>query len=243
VKLFGDKILKEGFYFFKYQTLELATWVNYNTRIRSLVKIGRGSRVIRGEARGLIMEVLTKIKTAMNLPDTERGIICVYGSSAGGRNAIELAVELNRENLPLVYVGVEDAAFFPNETRTVPDVTLIDNKPKNVPSFEAPVVPSVRAATKLNFFQTFGNHSKERTIGGNFRDPIWTSGMDAQEIHGDIDGFTRQIINVDPTGGATNFFNRFDDPAHVAAVGLATPQNESNIAALLVKQTPFPSPL
>jgi len=218
---------------------------NYNTRTRTLVKIGRGSRHIRTDqpARNLIVEVMGKIRTQMNLPGIERGIICVYGSSAGGRNAIELATVLERENFPLVYVGVEDAAFFPDETNTVPDLPFIAGKVRNIPIFDKAGLPKLeKTRTKINFFQTFGNHAKQRKIGGPFRDLIWTSGMDGQEIHGDIDGFTRQIINVDPTGGASNVFNRFDSPAHNAAVGLATPQNESNIAGLLVKQTPFPPP-
>lgn len=214
--------------------LDRANLTNYNTRLRSLVKIGRGSTVIRNEARGLITEVLGKIRIAMNLPGIERGIICVYGSSAGGRNAIELAAELNRERFPLVYVGVEDAAFFPNETQTVPDLPLLGGRPRNIPAFNN--VPSITATTRLNFFQTFGNHAKPRTIGGSFRDPIWTSSMKFNEIHGDIAGFTRQ--NLDSQ--IKDFQQKDDDLAHAAVIGLATQTDQNNIAALLVKQTPIP---
>lgn len=208
--------------------------LNYNRRLRSLIPIGRGSRSIQGEASGMIAEVMSKIKEAMNLPGIERGIICVYGSSAGGRNAIELAGQLNAQNLPLAYVGVEDAAFFPIETSTVPNTTI--GKPTNIPVFDKAGLPFIRAERKFNFFQTFGNHVDPLTFSGR----LWTSKMAGKEVHGDIPGIDRRDLSSQV--GATQQAD--DDLAHSALVGVAIPEDRKNIAEMLVRastrQTPLP---
>jgi hypothetical protein len=208
---------------------------NYNRRVRTLATIGRGSVSIREDARGLITEVMGKIREKLSLPGFGRGVICIYGSSAGGRNALELAQQLNAEGHPIAYLGVLDAPFFPDETSTTPDRDAV---PTNVPLFDKVGMGSIRADVKLNSFQTRGNRARRR-LRPPF-DLIWTSlfkvnGKVNEEIHGDIPGFKsdeRRIFGLPD-----------DNAAHDEAIDAALPDHQRNIASVLTKQTPLPPPL
>src|SRR5579864_4901991 len=87
---------------------------------RQVVRIGSTTNTIREASAGLIEDTMNKMRAALR--DQILGRIFIYGSSSGGRNAIDLAVMLSNNNKLTNYLGVLDAAFFPNETTTKPPV-------------------------------------------------------------------------------------------------------------------------
>ncbi len=152
----------------------------YNRRIRALKPIGRRTSLIRAAARPLVLEVILQIEAARNLAGFDPGIICIYGGSSGGRVALDLASALSVREIPIAYIGIEDAAFFPDETKTVPRG---QGDPANFPVFVQ--TPTIRDGRKISFFQRFGNHSIDTFLG----EREWTSSMDGAEIHGNVAGF------------------------------------------------------
>ena len=157
----------------------------YTQRLRALVRIGRGARLIRSEAEGQVNEVvglITAIKNAQN-EATKLGVVCLYGSSAGGRNIIEVARRLTSAGIHLNYVGIADAAFFDSDT-TPPSASDAVGRPRT-PLFSG---AGVTADATKNFFQTWGN---KVTMSRQLRRLIWTStGKEEHgEIHGEVSGF------------------------------------------------------
>src|SRR5690242_18264987 len=86
---------------------------------RSLLLMGQSTRTIREASAGLIADYLAGIKNAVR--ELEPGRIFIYGSSSGGRNALDLAVAVTKANIPITLVAALDAAFFPNEAVNRPD--------------------------------------------------------------------------------------------------------------------------
>jgi hypothetical protein len=198
---------------------------NYNRRLRSLKDIGRRTTETGAAAIPLILEVVAQITAARSLPGIDNGIIGIHGSSSGGRVALDLASALSMRGVPIDYVGVEDAAFFPNETRTVPS-GFRDPHP-NFPDFVQ--TPPINAAKKISFFQRWGNHRFAT-------DREWTSSMAFGEIHGNVIGFEpadrTNIVDADK--------RRDDDNAHSNMIGKTSTENQRNIQNLLVAQSPIP---
>jgi hypothetical protein len=141
---------------------------------RVLHRFGQNTRKIREESAGMIASDVQKITNLVNGKDA--GKICISGSSSGGRNALDLALAVTRRGLPLAYVGILDAAFFPNETRDVPTITT-----KPVPHFR--MYASIQSDRHDNFFQTVGNHKKITRQGAGL---LFTSEMGGEEIHGSV---------------------------------------------------------
>ncbi|WP_091829424.1 hypothetical protein [Bosea lupini] len=140
------------------------------------------------------------------LEGREVGKICIAGSSSGGRNAVDLAARLHFAGLPVAYLAMADAAFFPIEAKNSPVET---NGRLNTPLF-GPFANS--AAARQNFFQTVGNRS-ELAIFGMRR--IFSSNMANKEIHGSVSGFTdRPLTSRIQAQNPKN-----DDDAHSRAVG------------------------
>lgn len=157
----------------------------YIQPMRALVKIGRGTRLIRGEGEGQIATVVARIKAVKDAQteDSKLDVVCLYGSSAGGRNIIEVARRLTAAQIHINYVGVADAAFFDDDT----------SPPTAADRFGHPRTPTfngagVTADSKQNFFQTWGNKVTYAPSRGRL---IWTStGKDEKgEIHGEVSGF------------------------------------------------------
>ncbi len=145
---------------------------------RRLVPID--SRTNVGDA-SLINVVIKKIDDELKDPSVQRGIICINGNSAGGRNALELAAALKGKH-PIKFVGIADAALFGNlfgmnRPRTILPFVAINN-----PVWQTP--PLMDAEIKHNFFQGVDNK-----VGGSPFAPVWTSNSPIGEIHGELLGF------------------------------------------------------
>ena len=170
---------------------------------RKLLRLAANTNTIGTPSGPMIARHASKIETKLSKLNMEIGKICIAGTSSGGRNALSLAAELHRRNLPVAYVAPIDAAFFPQDAKNAPNSRL--GEPTNIPVF-GPVLLS--AGKRENFFQTFGNHS-DAARG------IFASNMKFNEIHGDIPGFRRRDLT--PAIRAQKPKN--DDDAHARACG------------------------
>jgi hypothetical protein len=207
---------------------------NYNRRVRSLKEIGRGTSLIRVEALPLVLEVAAQVEAARKLNGIQPGIVCIFGASSGGRVALDLASVLTQRKVPIAYIGIEDAAFFPNETSTAPQPISDKGQPptSNFPEFIQ--TPPIIADRKISFFQRWGNDSKIRLRGR-----LWTSNMDGEEVHGNVIGFEAADRSLQVEANVRDNH----DLAHDSVVGKSDSENQKNIQDLLVAQTPLPPPL
>jgi hypothetical protein len=197
----------------------------YNTKTnRELVRIGQTTNTIRFASTNLIAITLRHIKGSFK--DSVIGKVFIYGSSSGGRNAIDLAVNLTNENLPIEYVGILDAAFFPNESLNFPDNFF--GEPTVIPHFAA---LNIVASRRDNFFQTLGNHSEVSAFHGR----LFTSSMGGKEIHGQINNFSIDnfTTQVRATGPAASPPMSFDDVCHINLTKVATPEVHKRIKDIL----------
>ena len=189
---------------------------------RQVVRIGSTTNTIREASAGLIEDTMNKMRAALR--DQILGRIFIYGSSSGGRNAIDLAVKLSNNNKLTNYLGVLDAAFFPNETTT---------KAPSDPLKDAPVfdVPFLTVFKKQNFYQLAGNDTKM-----TFHGMMFTSEMPNQEIHGKISGFNDNVDLTDETvqaAGIERFRAARGASYHGKCIELAVPKAHSAISLLL----------
>jgi hypothetical protein len=83
-----------------------------NRRVRTIKGIGRGTSLIREAARPLVLSVAKEVEDARKTNGSSAGIVCIYGSSSGGRVSLDLASELTSRGIPIAYIGIQDAAFF-----------------------------------------------------------------------------------------------------------------------------------
>jgi hypothetical protein len=184
---------------------------------RTLARIGQTTVTIRDESAQLIADYVARIK---QLTAEGRGEVFIYGSSSGGRNAVDLAVGLTREGIRVRYVAALDAAWFPDESLTQPDNFV--GEPTVLPLFR--VSEPVTATVAESYFQIVGNHS-ELTFHGL----AFTSQMAGKEVHGAIEGFTSQ----DLTGAVRDRHPAGDDDAHIKLTQVATPLVQAGIATVL----------
>jgi hypothetical protein len=156
-----------------------------NRRVRTVTPIGRGTSLIREAARPLVLQVAKAVEDARNANGFSPGVVCIYGSSSGGRVSLDLASELTSRGIPIAYIGIQDAAFFPNETQSVPleqaNRQANDPEVSNTPEFVQPGL--ISADKKQSFFQRWVNHTRR------LRSKQWTSSMAFGEIHGNVLGF------------------------------------------------------
>jgi hypothetical protein len=158
---------------------------------RKLVRLGEYTNTIKNGA--LIDGTVGQIK--FNLKNNTLGTLFIYGSSSGGRNALDLAMRLHQDPVftaSLKYVALLDSAYFPQDTTVEPDA----EPPTNVPIMTSEVLQPV-GKTRENFFQIAGNHREERI----FRRDLFVSAMANKEIHGNVPQFsprdlTNQIKNL-----------------------------------------------
>lgn len=105
------------------------------------------------------------------------GRVMISGGSAGGKNVLEVALELSRRIAPIIYMAVWDGAFQREDLLNPSTFDNADNfnpeKPATLKFKGSPVF-----CAKDNFFQSWG-HTLDKT----------------QEIHGELDGFN----NIDLT--------------------------------------------
>ncbi len=192
---------------------------------RKLMRFGQRTTHIWSSGSGVVAEHAAKIKTAIvqaALSGFEIGKVFIYGSSSGGRNAINLGITLNDDiaAVPIEFLAAIDAAWFPNETRTIPNMIFF-GEPTNTPMFtaRAPI-----AAQTFDVFQRVGNHSKQTSFHGL----MFTSDMPKNEIHGNLAG----LLPVDVTTQVRGTV-RTDDDAHVKACQLGRTFVQDKIRQIL----------
>jgi hypothetical protein len=205
-----------------------------NRRVRTVKPIGRGTSLIREAARPLVLDVTRDIEDARRTDGFSPGVVCIYGSSSGGRVSLDLASELTSRGIPIAYIGIQDAAFFPNETQSVPlkqanrkgdDLPEVSNTPEFLQD-------NITADQKKSFFQRWGNHVT--TVRSK-----WTSAMDFGEIHGNVFGFEP----VDRSIAVKQSVRDNDDLSHDEVIGVTNAEVQREIQQILAAQTPVPPPL
>lgn len=190
---------------------------------RSLVRMGETTTTIRAASATLLGGFVDRIEAAIAFGKEngrELGKVFVWGTSSGGRNAIDLAARLTGKAIPVEYVAALDAAFFPNESLNRP--TNRFGEPSEIPRFN---VELVTAATRKNFFQTVGNHSESTARHGI----LFTSTMAGKEVHGSVTGF----LDRDLTAQVRAKTPSSDDDAHIALSKVAREEVVNDIAGVL----------
>lgn len=190
---------------------------------RKLVRIGEFTNSINNLS--LIRQTIEEMK--FHTRNKTVGAIFVYGSSSGGRNALDLVTNLFIEpqfSFAVQYVALLDAAFFPGDTLDIPNM----DEPTNTPMMNRLVQVPI-AFRRENFFQIAGNHRESRIIG---RD-LFVSSMKGKEIHGNVPFFnsrdlTNQIRMLPNTTGKSR-----DDGHHGNLIAKSLPIVHSEIANIL----------
>lgn len=128
-----------------------------------------------GDHRNPTSKIVQKVEAAFT--GHRRGVICIRGESAGGKNLLEVAAVLQNRRFSLAYLGIADGAFFDG-----------DANPPSLVGTSVPIInlPAVGADTRLNIFQSFGNGTE---FSGSLRRKIWKGKMANGEIHGTIPGW------------------------------------------------------
>jgi hypothetical protein len=150
------------------------------------------------------------------------GKIFVYGSSSGGRNALELAKTLSGV-FSFEYLGVADPAFFPKDTTDRP--TRWSDPPDVVPTFRMYAGLASRVRVRQNYFQTDGNHTRKENTSLDYN---FTSDLN-DEIHGEITGFDRY---------PSILWGKDDSDRHGRLIGIAYPRMRDAIATILNRIPP-----
>lgn len=184
---------------------------------RSIKRVGRLTNSITADFESTIIKYVEEIES---LPADHRGSIIIYGSSSGGRNAVNLAAALTAKHIPIHYVAALDAAYFPQDSLTGPENYP---EPTKIPRFSAS--GTVVSAIAESWFQRVGNHS-EKTF---FHGLMFTSSMHGKEVHGEIEGFTSR----DLTDTVRSMHPWNDDEAHTCLIRVATPLVQTQITAIL----------
>jgi hypothetical protein len=196
----------------------IETYLDKHRTDRTLFRIGFRTVSIGAEAASIISEHVRRVQEIS--VDFDIGKIFIYGSSSGGRNALDLAGRL-QDRFTIEYLGVADPAFFPPDTTDRPGRNVSDDQlPDVVPTFRT--TAGLRANTRENFFQVNGNHTRREN-----RPPfkvVFTSNL-KDEIHGELTGFTP--IKFD------NIFGKNDGDRHGRLIGIANPRIQTAIATTL----------
>jgi LysM repeat protein len=188
---------------------------------RELVRIGEFTDSIGNSA--LIEGTLNEMR--FHLRNKTLGTICIYGSSSGGRNALDLAVRLSQNNIftSMQYVGLLDAAFSPADTLDIPNADAT-----NVPMMNKEV-KVVFAFKRENFFQIAGNHRESRFP----RPGLFQSEMGGKEIHGDVPFFNRRNLTDQIKSLPNTTKKSKDDGHHGNLIVKAFPIAQVEIAGIL----------
>lgn len=145
------------------------------------------------------VESLTRIGLAQAAGTLSR--IYIFGASAGGRMALNLAAKLTLAQIPIRMVAITDAAFFPD--LTPPPKTLTD---------KTPIFPggNIAAGIKLNYYHTLGNRVWSNPK--SFFALQWWSMLDYKEIHGKVTGFSN--LDGDLTAEVSRTFYQKEAPTN-----------------------------
>lgn len=174
-----------------------------------------------GDNRNPVDAIVRRVEDVLR--GSRRGVICLRGESAGGPNTLQVAVELQRRQHPLAYVGIADGAFGDRDAFPPP---AFSDRPVPIP---VPVIRArpITAGRKLNIFQSFGNGI---AFSGSLGRKIWKGGMENGEIHGEIQGWTE---NVDLLTGGVGRPGVNATSAHSFAAGAGLVTHQGNIKRLL----------
>ncbi len=156
---------------------------NYDARGRKLFGMGIGANV--GLANP-VQSTLYAIQRLRRLAPI--GLLCIRGSSLGGRYALELAEMLTTQGMPISFVSLQDAAFSSTDATNFPDQTF-QGRITNIPMFRG---RNVRAATKISHFQVVGNKAVQSYSQNRL---VWGSDLNG-EIHGEVRGFLSRLWKV-----------------------------------------------
>ena len=167
-----------------------------------------------------VESVMVKIRDFTKTRMDTIGQVCLLGRSNGCALALALAVKLNEAGVnDISFVGVSDVPMW--DTGRVPPVNNVgDFKPINgvvaagavspnpgIGGFlsvgnttEVPVITlskEIKARTKVNLFQTQGNHMR---WSNSVKKWFWFSDFSAGEVHGKIGGgFEERLRKVNET--------------------------------------------
>jgi LysM domain len=190
---------------------------------RKLVRLGEFTNTIKNAS--LIDNTVGQIN--FNLKNNTLGTVFIYGSSSGGRNALDLAMRLFKDPIftgSLQYVALLDSAYFPGDTILEPNA----EPPTNIPIMTSEVVLPV-GKTRENFFQTAGNHREERFA----RRDLFVSAMGGKEIHGNVPFFSpRDLTSLIKDLPNTTRKSK-DDGHHGNLIKAALPIAHGEIANIL----------
>jgi len=171
---------------------------SYDARGRRLVGVGIGANPdLPSPVRSTLHAIQSLRRTA------SIGLLCIRGSSLGGRYALELAEMLTAQGVPIRFVSLQDAAFSSVDATNYPEQTF-QGTITNIPMFRG---RNVRAETKISHFQTVGNKAVQSYSQNRL---VWGSDLDG-EIHGEVRGFLSRLWRVpndyhrDSAGSAHNY--------------------------------------
>jgi len=134
-----------------------------------------GHPLIREAARPLVLSVAKEVEDARKTNGFLRGYRVHLRFEFRCRVSLDLGQRgLTSRGIPIAYIGIQDAAFFPNETTSVPLKASNRNgndnpEVSNTPEFLQ--TPTIVADTTRSFFQRWGNHITRLRSK-------WTSSMD-----------------------------------------------------------------
>lgn len=195
---------------------------------RRLLRVGHQTTGFGNTTKAIRSAIIGKVKTELETPGRALGQVFVFGSSSGGRNAIEFTAEFAAAVGRVRYLAVADAACFPQDTSTVPDRVP---DPTNVPLFDRIGAAGVPAEVKKNFFQTAGNRSDTRFLSSQ---RIFVSDMDNKEVHGQIPGFPpvdlTALVRTTARGSTPK---ELADSLHIQCSRQALPSIHRDIGAVL----------
>ena len=173
---------------------------------RLLLRVGRSTATIGPASIPVFIDVLADLARLQIGLKALPGKIFIFGSSSGGRNAIDFAAHITRLGSKPHFVAAIDAPFFQSDTPNRPNAKDDRDVPKTVPVF---TVDAGSTPNRFNFFQTIGNHVKSSLNPLN-QNLFFTSRMRNEEIHGEVAGF--QNINLNRSVTQPKSLN--DNTAH-----------------------------
>lgn len=185
---------------------------------RTLFRIGSETNSIGVASAVLLQTLVREIQEAFR--QNSPGKVFIYGSSSGGRNALDLCAALALVSIPVEFVATIDAAWFPGEATNRFSLLLSVGNP--LAKFASPGI--LNARQKFDYFQRRGNHAKAGLA--NLGPPRFTSSMLNEEIHGLVEGST-------PKDLTDRLAAKEDSQAHNEVTQIATPLVQAQIKALL----------
>jgi len=196
---------------------------------RALIRVGRRTKTIGSQSAGVFGLVRIDLDRMLASIKATSGKVNIYGTSSGGRNAIDFAQQLRASGprFRVHFVAAIDAPFYDPDTEVKPKTEGRD--PGAVPLFR---VASPPAPLKHNYFQTLGNHARKTRAG--FGTLVFTSTMWNEEIHGEIDGFTSHNLDGQMPSGRT------DESLHGDCVTQADPVVQGQISNDLLRGRTLP---